>query len=415
MFIERYLSKDIEELALRRNKMAFISGPRQVGKTTLAKLYKSIYDEYAYKNWDESEFRKLWTKSPKLIVSQFHFEKTQSKRLLILDEIHKSIKWKQKIKGLFDEYQDDLNFIITGSARLNIFKRGSDSLLGRYLPFRLHPLSYGEVSRESFKSSAKMDPESWKQSLFKKKISDTLKREPLDRLFAMSGFPEPYFSNSEKILRIWRRGRHEKIVREDLRDLSRLPELSQVEMLTSLLPEKVGNPLSVQSLREDLEVAHDTVTRWMKYLEQLYYFFEIKPWNHSFPRSLRKQGKIYLYDWTHTEEEGPKFENFIACHLIKACHYWTDTGEGDFDLFYLMNKEKQEIDFLIVKNKKPWLMVESKLNNTEMNHKNMNKFIGYFNCPVIQVVFPSDIWRTDLSQKYEKTLMSSDRFLFHLP
>lgn len=277
--------------------------------------------------------------------------------------------------------------------------------MGRYLNFRLHPLSYGEVTR-----SVILSPEAWKKNLFKKPAK-TPPQEPLEKLLKLSGFPEPYFSGSEKILRIWRHGRNEKIVREDLRDLTRLPELSQIEMLTSLLPSKVGNPLSVQSLREDLEVAHDTVSRWLKYLNELFYFFEVKPWSKSIPRSLKKEGKIYLYDWTEIENPGVQFENLLACHLLKACNYWTDTGEGDFALFYLRNKEKQEIDFLIVKNKKPWLCLESKLSETQIDHRSVDKFISHTHCPYVQVVFRPGLWHAE----NDKLVISAALALTGLP
>jgi len=278
--------------------------------------------------------------------------------------------------------------------------------MGRFLNFRLHPFSYGEVCNNEI-----FDPDKWKSTLFKKtKMSRDDKN--LLRLLEMSGFPEPYLANSQKILKIWRQSRNEKIVREDLRDLSRIPELSQVEMLTSLLPEKVGSPLSVQSLREDLEVSHDTVKRWLNYLNELYYFFELKPWSKSVPRSLKKEGKVYLYDWTEIENEGFKFENLIACHLQKACHYWTDTGEGLFDLYYLRNKEKEEIDFLIVKDKKPWLMVEAKNKDTNLNNKVIDKFIKYFQCPYIQVINEDDIF---FKKDDQKLIISAVDFLAHLP
>lgn len=387
--MQRYLYDDIKSLALSRNKMAFISGPRQVGKTTLAKNYSQEYDQALYKNWDESQFRRLWTKSPNDLKNELDLEKLNQERLVIFDEIHKSKGWKQKLKGLFDELGNDLNIIVTGSARLNIFKKGGDSLMGRYLNFRLHPLSYGEVT-----GTSPVAPDAWKASLFIKPKKE-LPQEPLEKLLALSGFPEPFFSGSEKILRIWRQSRNEKIIREDLRDLSRLPELSQVEMLASLLPEKVGSPLSIQSLREDLEVAHGTVSRWLKYLNELFYFFEIKPWSKSVPRSLKKEGKIYLYDWTDVSDAGPRFENMIACHLLKACHYWTDTGEGHFELYYLRNKDKQEIDFLIVKDKKPWLCIEAKSKDVQINKNETQKFLTHLKCPFIQVVRQEGIWRAE--------------------
>lgn len=387
--MKRYLFDDIQTLALSRKKMAFVSGPRQVGKTTLAKSYQRTFDHSSYKNWDESQFRRLWTKSPNDIKDEFNLTQLNKKNLLILDEIHKAKGWKQKLKGLFDEVGSDISMIITGSARLNVFKKGGDSLMGRYLNFRLHPLSYGEVL-----GGPPVPPEVWKKNLFSKPATNP-PQEPLNKLFSFSGFPEPFLSESEKVLRIWRQSRNEKIVREDLRDLSRLPELSQVEMLTSLLPGKVGSPLSIQSLREDLEVAHDTVTRWLKYLNELYFFFEVKPWSKSIPRSLKKEGKVYLYDWTDVSEPGPRFENMIASHLIKACHYWTDTGEGNFELYYLRNKDKQEVDFLICKDRKPWLCLEAKSNDTKIDIKTTSKFMSYTKCPFVQLVQSEGHWRAE--------------------
>lgn len=394
--MKRYLSSEIISLALKRHKMAFVSGPRQVGKTTLSKNFIESYDQALYKNWDESDFRKQWAKSPNIIADEFRLEKINQTRLLILDEIHKSKNWKQKVKGFYDVHGDDVDIIVTGSARLNVFKKGGDSLMGRYLNFRLHPLSYGEILGNGL-----LDPDQWLKKLFTRpqNFSD---QKILLQLNQLSGFPEPFFSKSEKILKIWRQSRTEKIVREDLRDLTRIIDLSQIELLVSLLPERVASPLSIQNLREDLETSHDTVKRWLNYLSELYYFFELKPWSKSFPRSLKKEGKIYLYDWTEVAVPGARFENLIACHLLKACHYWNDTGNGFFDLFYIRNKDKQEVDFLLVRDKKPWLMVESKLSDIKIDKPKVAKFQTYFKCPFIQVVFENEIW-----QKTNESLVAS--------
>lgn len=401
----RYIDSNILDLALRRNKMAFVSGPRQVGKTTLAKSFSSQFDQFIYKNWDESEFRRLWLKSPGQLINEFKIEKINDSKILILVEIHKSKGWKQKLKGLYDTQSENLNIVVTGSARLNIFKRGGDSLLGRYLLFRLHPFSYGELLK-----TKNLKPEQWKSQLFNKPII-TYSNEKFIQLLKYSGFPEPLFASSENILNIWHRSRVEKIIREDLRDLSRLPELSQVEMLAALLPTKVGSPLSIQSLREDLEVSHDSVNRWLDYLNQLYYFFSVKPWSKSIPRSIKKEAKIYLYDWTSDLSEGQSFENFVACHLLKACHYWTDCGEAFFDLHYLRNKEKKEIDFLITKNKKPWLCFEVKLSDTRID-KSVDKFIEYLKCPFIQIVKDPNVW---FKQGHNKLLSSAHHIFYFLP
>ncbi len=383
----RYIHDALKSLALDRKKMAFVSGPRQVGKTTFAKALRREYKTFHYRNWDESSFRKLWTKSPRDLASEFDLVNSKAQQLLVLDEIHKSKGWKNRLKGLYDEFGDQFSLLVTGSARLNIYKKGGDSLMGRYLNFRLHPLTYGEILGQKIAS-----PEQWKNDLVSGAgVRHKAKPGIIDRLISFSGFPEPYFEGSHKIMNIWRQSRHEKIIKEDLRDLSRIPELSQVEMLASLLPEKIGSPLSVQSLREDLEVSFDTVKRWLKYLEELYYFFEIKPWTASVPRSLKKEGKIYLYDWTEVENPGARFENLVALHLLKACHFWTDTGEGEFSLHYLRNKEKQEVDFLIAKKRTPWLMIEAKMSDGSIDKKTAIKFQEVLGCPFVQVTLESNL------------------------
>jgi uncharacterized protein len=317
---------------------------------------------------DETEFRRLWTKSPNQLETQFDLTRQNA-------------------------------------TRVNIFKRGGDSLMGRYLHFRLHPFSYGEVVGKK-----PLIPDDWLSQLYVPNKT-SLPQEPLERLFLLSGFPEPFLSGDPKILNLWRRGRTEKIVREDLRDLSRIPELSQVEMLVSLLPGKVGSPLSVQSLREDLEVAHDTVKRWLLYLNELYYFFQIRPWTKSVVRTLKKEPKLYLYDWTEVDEPGHRYENMMAVHLQKACDYWTDIGEGSFELFYLRNKEKQEIDFLIAKNKKPWIAIETKYADKAIQHQAVDKLTSRLNCKFAQVVFEDSVYRL----QNERLVVSANRFLSGLP
>ncbi len=350
----RYLQRAIEETALLRNKMAFLSGPRQCGKTTLARGLISPTDEGRYYNWDEIEFRRLWIKSPSRLIP----EEKGNHPLLVFDEIHKAKNWKTTLKGLYDRFGSEFRFIVTGSARLNTYRKGGDSLLGRYYHFRLHPFSVGEALERP-----PLGPDDALRSLLSLPAAPSGAQEAFQQLMRFGGFPEPFLAQSEKVARLWRKGRLEKIVREDLRDLSRLPELSKVEMLAALLPEKAGGMLSPQSLREDLEVAHDTVRRWLNYLQELYYHFELKPYSRSIPRALKKEGKLYLWDWSEVLAEGNRFENLVASHLLKACHFWSDTGEGSFELGFLRNKEKEEVDFLITRDRKPWLLVEAKLSD----------------------------------------------------
>lgn len=402
---QRYLKEPIQTVALHRHKMAFISGPRQVGKTTLAKSFSGDFSHCFYGNWDETQFRRLWIKDPGQMVSRFDLTKVKDTFLVILDEIHKSKLWKSRLKGFYDSWSNQLQILVTGSARLNVYEKGGDSLMGRYYHFRLHPLSYGELARPG-----PLDPEQWKSRLWTSQDVQVFP-QVMENLIRFSGFPEPYFAANPKIMNLWRTGRQEKIIREDLRDLSRIPELSQVEMLASLLPTKIGSPFSVQSLREDLEVSFDTVKRWLKYLEELYYFFELKPWTKSVTRTLKKEGKIYLYDWTECEDRGPLFENFLAGHLLKAVHYWTDTGEGEFGLHYLRNKEKEEVDFLITRKRKPWLMVEAKNNSAIIDHRVAEKFMSQLGCPYVQVTAAEGHYKVENSI----AVMSATRFLDGLP
>jgi uncharacterized protein len=370
--MERRLATPIKELAFSDHKIALISGPRQCGKTTLGKMLLAERKLGAYHNWDEVTFRRLWAKDPSQVMAEFASASTIP--LVILNEIHKARGWKRALKGLFDTREKPFDTVVTGSARLNVYKKGGDSLLGRALHFRLHPLSVAELEAMALPQA----PGDRIDTLFAQ-TTRTENNDLIDSLMRLGGFPEPFLGANERKARVWRHSRIEKVLREDLRDLSRIPELGRVEMLASLLPERVGSPLSRAALREDLEVSFDSVTRWLGLLSELYYTFELKPYTRSVSRSLKRESKLYLWDWSEIPEPGARFENLVAAHLLKACDFWTDSGEGTFELRYLRNKEKEEIDFLVIRDGRPWLPVEAKLNDTEpLRH--WRKFLGYLGC-----------------------------------
>ena len=342
----------------------------------------------AYANWDDVNTRRAWVKDPKLLVPAAAGR--SGRPLLVLDEIHKARLWKRNLKGLFDTLESPLDILVTGSARLNVYKKGSDSLLGRYFHFRLHPFSVRELA---WPAPASPD-EALAGLASRSQRPRPSTREALAGLMRFGGFPEPFLAQNERLARLWRRGRVEKVVREDLRDISRIPELSRVEMLAALLPERVGSLFSVSSLREDLEVAHDTVSRWLGYLRELFYVFEVKPYARSIRRSLRKEGKLYLWDWSEIDVEPARFENLVASHLLKACDTWTDTGEGAFELYLLRDKEKREIDFLITRDRRPWLPVEVKLNDPTPSTA-FRAFLPQLGCRFgLQIVHAPDVWAT---------------------
>jgi len=349
--MKRYLySNIIKDL---KDKMVFVGGPRQVGKTTMALDILSAYTgnkglstetegekeaHPAYFNWDSRQDRKA------LLDSKL----PSSEPLLVFDEIHKYKLWRGLVKGFYDKQKSSRSFLITGSARLDYYRRGGDSLQGRYHYYRLHPLSVGEL----LSSKQKVD---------------------LDRLMKFGGFPEPYLAADETHWRRWQRERASRVFRDDLISLEKIVELSTIELLNDLLPTKVGSPLSVQSLAEDLEVAHKTVKRWLQLLENLYLCFRISPYGTPKIRAVKKEQKLYLWDWSLCESEGARFENLVACQLLKFCHFMEDTQGHRMDLRYIRDTDKRECDFVVLKDKIPLFAVEAKLKDSSIS-----PFLHYF-------------------------------------
>lgn len=341
---ERYLKLAIEADAFEQRKIAFISGPRQVGKTTLARSFlENLQNYYSY---DEEDFRRAWAKSPKAALSN---------RLVgsvVLDEIHKDRAWKRKLKGIYDSNPSDGPFIVTGSARLDLFRKGSDSLMGRYLPYRLHPFTLGEC---------KKPPEP--DEIFQKEFAQ---RFSIEDMLALGGFPEPLLKGSAQSAKRWSKLRLERLVYEDTRDISALSDFVAFGVLAELLPERVGSALSINNLREDVGRAYATVRAWYQILEVLYFSFTIRPYSKNIVRAIRQEPKMYLYDILRipAASRAKRLENLTALHLLKACHYWTDCAFGEFALHYVRDKSKREVDFLITREAKPWMLVECKSGKT---------------------------------------------------
>ena len=387
MLKKRYLQEKIEKDL--KQKMVFIGGPRQVGKTTLSRLIgKEAYQNFSYLNWDNPNDRK------EILASKFE----PDTQLIIFDEIHKYRKGKNYTKGQFDKFKEAFAILVTGSARLDIDQKGGDSLMGRYYYFRLHPFSQAEVLRVK----NKIEP-------FQKLIFDSQKKSQTEfkKLLAFGGFPEPFFSQDAETLRRWHNQRMERLVKDDIRDIETIRDLSALQILVDLLPAKVGSLLSLNSLREDLLVAHGTVTLWMDILEKFYYHFRIYPFSASTIKSLRKESKMYLWDWSQVPDENAKLENIVASHLLKLCHFLHDANGHKAELFYLRDNEQREVDFLVTVDKKPWLAVEVK-NSDQKVSKNLLYFDRKLNIPFkYQLVNLPDI---DFLQK-DVRVMSIDKFL----
>lgn len=319
--LPRYLKSPItHDLS---EKMVFLGGPRQVGKTTFAQTFldTSKVKIPGYFNWDALSDRKIILKG----------EWPTQQKLIVLDEIHKYAKWRGLVKGFYDTQKSFHQFLVTGSARLDFYRKSGDSLLGRYHYYRMHPLSISEVGEEHLKE-----------------------------LLRFGGFPEPFLAQRESSLKRWHLQRRERIIYADVRDLERVHEISNIERLAEALPERVGSPLSRKNLAEDLEVDFKTVKRWIEILENVYYCFTISPYGAAKIRAVKKAQKLYLWDWSEHTDIGKRWENFVASHLLKYCHFHTDTSGEKMELRFLRDDSGREVDFVVLKNGKPLFAVECK-------------------------------------------------------
>jgi predicted AAA+ superfamily ATPase len=384
----RYLQEAIEKDLAR--KMVFIGGPRQVGKTTLSRLIGTErYGKFTYLNWDNPEDKKA------ILASRFNPEAP----LVVFDEIHKYRQWKNYVKGQFDKHKDRFDILVTGSARLDLYQKGGDSLLGRYHYYRLHPFSQRELLH---RTPAALQP--FEEPRFDLE-PDSFRT--FRKLLAFGGFPEPLFSGSEETLRRWHNQRAERLVKEDIRDIENVRELSTLQTLVSLLPERVGSALSLNSLREDLGVAHGTVQLWMDILERFYYHFRIYPFASTKIKSLRREAKMYLWDWSEAADPGARLENTVASHLLKFCHFLYDARGYKAELFYLRDIEGREVDFLVTADRKPWFCVEVKNGDQAVS-----RHIRYFG-ERLSVPFRYQLVATEGVDfiQHDVRVMSADKFL----
>jgi uncharacterized protein len=354
--IDRYIKPFVEEDL--KTKMVFIGGPRQVGKTTLALSYlpDGSQTHSAYLNLDNVKKR----------VALLRGELPQDESMLIFDEIHKYAQWRNLVKGFYDTSKKDIQFLLTGSARLDYYRKGGDSLQGRYFYYRLHPLSLMELNRQA-------------------------NQNDLSTLLKFGGFPEPFIRGNERFWRRWQRERLQRVIYDDIRDLEHVREISLMELLAAELPNRVGAPLSIRNLRILLQIAPDTCNRWVSIFDQMYYSFRISPYGAPKIRAVKKEQKLYLWDWSVLEEIGYRFENLVACQLLKYCHLKEDTEGFNMELRFIRDTDKREIDFVVIQDKKPLFAVECKTGG-----KNLSPAIPYFKD------------RTDIPEFYQVHLGEKD-------
>jgi predicted AAA+ superfamily ATPase len=386
MLKKRYLTTYIVDDL--KDKMVFVGGPRQVGKTTLSRDFVAAhFKSHAYFNWDNRADRKA------IIAASWPGDA----ELLIFDEIHKYRQWKGLIKGEYDKLKNTFKFLVTGSARLNLYRRGGDSLQGRYHYYRLHPFTLAETEGFPYKSSI----------LKELHIGQGFHQDALKALDTFGGFPEPYIKQSKRLLRRWHNEKIERMFREDILDVQSIRDVGNMKLLSDILSSKVGSLLSLNAIREDLEVSHRAVTHWMDILESFYYHFRIYPYSTKKIRSLKKEPKLYLWDWSEVEDEAFRFENLIASHLLKFVHFITDYEGYRAELYFLRDIDKREVDFLVTVNAKPWFAVEVKLNDVNLS-PNLLYFKERLSVPFVYQVVKRE--KIDRLEKMAR-IISAGKFL----
>lgn len=319
MVLKRYLARFVRRDLAR--KMVFIGGARQVGKTTLA--LSLLRSDRGYLSWDVAEHRERILKRELPATSIWAF-----------DEIHKYRGWRNYLKGLYDTPGRTKKILVTGSARLDLYRHGGDSLQGRYHYFRLHPFSVKELGIRA--------------------------RTDFRQLLDLGGFPEPFLSGSAVEARRWSREYRSRLVRDDVATLERVQDLGNLELLMLRLPELVGSPLSINALREDLQVSHKTVSKWIEIFERLYALFRVAPFGAPKLRAVKKERKHYHPDWSLVPEPSLRFENLVAAHLLKWVHFEEDTVGRSLELRYFRDVTGREVDFVVTENRRPILLVECK-------------------------------------------------------
>jgi predicted AAA+ superfamily ATPase len=384
-----------------------------VGKTLLAKNWlKQKGCASLYFNWDEPSIRRAY-----LANSLFFESKARSLSIrdpwIVFDEIHKRNRWRDILKGAYDGFSDEFRFLITGSARLDLFRRVGDSLVGRYNLFHMFPLTLSEIVQTNRQTCFLEEnvPKTFFHR-FEEEISCSLPQaveQAFHGLLRFGPFPEPFLRQNERFSRKWHQDYISLVIREDLKDISRVLELDKIEHLLLLLSPRIMAPLSMANLAGELEVAHTTVKNWLEQLRRLFVIFSVPPWTRKISRGLRKEKKWYFLDWLYAPEGPARLENMVATCLFRACSAMTDMGYGNYKLYYLRTIDKREIDFIIEVDNSPMTVIEVKSTDRILSNSLRNRH-RWFPKPTlgIQVVDRRGVLEKHPDQTW---LVSIERFL----
>ncbi len=391
VIMQRFVENYIFDPEISAGKMIFLTGPRQVGKTTFAKNWlASTGNEDTYFDWDDPAVRAEYNRNP-LYFRNIVNGKFKDKPIpLVFDEIHKHRNWKNLLKGIYDPLKEKIQLLVTGSARLGLYRKSGDALIGRYFSYQMFPLGLPETLQD-FSWILKNDQvlADWESLGNKARSAPTRKAEEnLGKLLNLGGFPEPFLRASPRFHQRWREEYKSLIIKEEVRDLSRITDMKGLEHLIEILPLKVGSPLSINSLREDLGSHHKTVTNWIDILQELYLVFTVRPWHRNVLRSIKKERKLYFLDWSLLADSGKRFENLLAVSLLRMATRFSEMGLGVFEVMYVRDKEKREVDFVLIKDNRPLALFEAREGDSEISPAG-RYFSKRLNVPFYQVIHHS--------------------------
>lgn len=383
--VPRPLYMDMWSNLATEKRMIFMAGPRQAGKTTLAEQISGSFVNHVYFNWDIPQQRARLIENPAFFQEVERID--DSVPLVVFDEIHKFKDWKNYLKGIYDQFHEEYQFLITGSGRLDIYQKGGDSLAGRYFMFHLWPFTLAELGNANISHDA----------FRKNPLQISMERaEELQQIWSklseFSGFPEPYLSGRKTTYRRWSNVYSQQLIREDIRDITGIKSIGEMETLYHLLPSKIGNPISVPALSRDLKVSYNTVRSWLSTFERFFLSFNLTPWTRRIARAIQKEQKVYLLDAARIKEPAARFENMVAIELYRAVSLWSDMGYGSYSLHFIKNKEQHEVDFLIADDHEPVVLVEAKLSDVKPSSA-LIKFQNALKVPAVQIVHEASGFR----------------------
>lgn len=407
---KRVLYKKVWDQLSADKPLVILAGPRQAGKTTFAReIAAKDFSDTVYLNWDLPKDKRRLIEDP-VFFSKEPRGSVSSRPLVILDEIHKYRDWKNYLKGIYDQFAGEYQFLVTGSGRLEFSRKAGDSLAGRFLKFHIFPLTLAELSTRR---------KAWRDFMDHPlgNFDDSAAKETaraFESLWEFSGFPEPFMRARKDFWSTWSAAYGHQIVRDDLRTVADIRNLDLVETLFALVPSRVGSPLSMNNLAGDLQVAFETVKNWLLLFDSFYLTFRLKPWTAKISRSILKEKKIYLFNFPVLEDESARFENLAALEFLRAVETWNDRGFGKFSLHYLRNKNKQEVDFLLAEGNRPFLLIETKLSD-EAPAANLMAFQSHLNIPAVQLIKKEGVQKIYKNGKNDILVVTAHRWLSSLP